>query len=355
MDCHLPNTHFTLLGYFKEPNYDEWMEQLFKHEGDCVWTDSEYRFMQQNREAWPNGCSATDYTDQDGNVIYMDVKPASSGGMDIALYLDDLCIVEATGDLSAHTVVKDMICNSSAYDDGQDGCGGGQRDLQEDDYNGDDANAYAYGYYSCFVTQYKRAETKCNVCGGYACSNFTAYFNTSTYDEMVANMTYIEDNYQGDQHNLDEAAGGGGDGDDIWTLDTELDTWNSAFDIFKQCLPCKAGQLTKLVSGEEANAYGDRYDTDLNDNADGDQDDDQDGDQDDGGGRRRRRMQDDGDDDDFHCHDDAGYDNVNQVRNTKGTGLMMMQASKPASHQLRHAWTMITHSLSLFLLSIDSA
>lgn len=31
MDCHLPSTHFKLLGFFKEPNYHEWMEQLFKH------------------------------------------------------------------------------------------------------------------------------------------------------------------------------------------------------------------------------------------------------------------------------------------------------------------------------------
>jgi hypothetical protein len=33
MDCHLKTTHFKLLGFFKEPNYHEWMEQLFKHQG----------------------------------------------------------------------------------------------------------------------------------------------------------------------------------------------------------------------------------------------------------------------------------------------------------------------------------
>jgi hypothetical protein len=30
MDCHLKETNFQLLGFFKEPNYHEWMEQLFK-------------------------------------------------------------------------------------------------------------------------------------------------------------------------------------------------------------------------------------------------------------------------------------------------------------------------------------
>jgi hypothetical protein len=32
MDCHLDNTHWSLLGFFKHRNYDDWMEQLFKHE-----------------------------------------------------------------------------------------------------------------------------------------------------------------------------------------------------------------------------------------------------------------------------------------------------------------------------------
>lgn len=92
MDCHLPTTHFKLIGYFKEPNYDEWMEQLFKHEGDCVWTDEEYQFMQGDRGSWPNACTAT--TDSQGNVIYYDLKPGPSGAYDIGLYQDAACIVE---------------------------------------------------------------------------------------------------------------------------------------------------------------------------------------------------------------------------------------------------------------------
>lgn len=43
MDCHLKDTHFKLLGFFKEPNYHEWMEQLFKHQGVCLWTNEEVR------------------------------------------------------------------------------------------------------------------------------------------------------------------------------------------------------------------------------------------------------------------------------------------------------------------------
>jgi hypothetical protein len=41
MDCHLDDTNFQLLGFFKHRSYDDWMEQLFKHEGVCVWREEE--------------------------------------------------------------------------------------------------------------------------------------------------------------------------------------------------------------------------------------------------------------------------------------------------------------------------
>ena len=46
MDCHLDDTkHWHLLGYFKEYYYMDWFEQLFKHEGYCVWQNDEADFM----------------------------------------------------------------------------------------------------------------------------------------------------------------------------------------------------------------------------------------------------------------------------------------------------------------------
>ena len=36
MDCHKEDTGFAMLGFFKHRSYDDWMEQLFKHEGMCV-------------------------------------------------------------------------------------------------------------------------------------------------------------------------------------------------------------------------------------------------------------------------------------------------------------------------------
>jgi hypothetical protein len=94
MDCHLENTHFSLLGFFKHKSYDDWMEQLFKHEGICVWTDEEYAFMKGAREAWPQGCIDSYYTTSEGANIYYDVKPVQGGDITIGLYTDTQCIKE---------------------------------------------------------------------------------------------------------------------------------------------------------------------------------------------------------------------------------------------------------------------
>jgi hypothetical protein len=99
MDCHEPTTHFSLLGYFKEANYaGEWMEQLFKHEGVCVWTEDEYDLMGDGYDFWDTSCSQTEYTDEEGNYIYYDLKPLPEGNMTMGSYTDYRCVVEYTGD-----------------------------------------------------------------------------------------------------------------------------------------------------------------------------------------------------------------------------------------------------------------
>ena len=204
MDCHLSNTHYKLLGIFKEPNYDEWMEQLFKHEGDCLWDDEEYELMQADREAWPNGCtqSATHVTN-DGGYLYYDLKPQQYGNMDIGLYTDAECIEEYDGSFTVEEVLQ------------------------------------AAGY----------------------------------------------NNYE--NNNGDDNKG------TVLSLEEEIQAWNDAFDVYKQCQPCKTYLLTHIVAGQgtEYNVTGNRNYAN-NDQQDDDQQD---------------------DDENFHCHDDAGYDNVNQV------------------------------------------
>ena len=213
MDCHMPDTHYKLLGLFKEPHYDEWMEQLFKHQGDCVWSDGEYGFMQANRESWPNGCTATNYKTSDGTLIYYDLKPEAYGSMSIGLYTDSDCVVDYTG--------------------------------------------------------------------GYSVEN-------------ILESTYY---YKGDQQTK------------VSTVEKEIELWNDAFDVFKQCQPCKTFSLVEIVAGlgykqSSYNSTGSRHFKNWDDWAYGNQ-----------------RVADDNDYNanyeyyggNYECHDDAGYDNVNQV------------------------------------------
>lgn len=260
MDCHLSDTHFSLLGFFKEPNYGEWMEQLFKHEGDCVWTDEEYQFMQQMRDVWPEECTATSQTvtgkDGASYLLYYDIKPGSYGEYAIGLYTDSKCMEEYAGtDLTVDQVFRAEACGD---EDGGDNDGG--------------------DVCSTGLDNWLEAWNKVRAAAG-----------------------------------ADEDGGGDDDRGDrnMWSLAGQLDTWNRGFDVWKQCQPCKTYDLTAVVAGYqyEANAKGLRYDfSNWDSNVNGEAAE-QDGD----GGED--------DEDTFHCRDAAGYDNVNQVRTTSPSSL----------------------------------
>lgn len=112
------------MGVFKEASYfgnDAFFEQLFKHEGVCLWQDDDlYEFMSDAREsAWTQGCVNTGYTgnsfyfdadtNNNGNYLYLDLKPTWNGNMTYGLYTDATCKREYEGmDVSVGTVAKNM-------------------------------------------------------------------------------------------------------------------------------------------------------------------------------------------------------------------------------------------------------
>jgi hypothetical protein len=130
MDCHMEDTHFSLLGFFKHKSYDDWFEQLFKHEGYCIWEEDEYEFMDEVRESWPEGCTMSSTTYDDENYIYYDLKPVKGGGITLGLYTDTRCIQEyqKTGDDDPITIANVMgnflEDGSGDSGDGDDGGGG---------------------------------------------------------------------------------------------------------------------------------------------------------------------------------------------------------------------------------------
>lgn len=119
MDCHLTDTTtWTLMGVFKEASYfgnDAFFEQLFKHEGICVWNDADlYDFMSDARESsWPQGCVSTGmaiknkYYSNGGSYLYLDLKPTWNGNMTYGLYTDEICKTDYEGtDITAEDVAK---------------------------------------------------------------------------------------------------------------------------------------------------------------------------------------------------------------------------------------------------------
>jgi hypothetical protein len=112
MDCHLKGTSFTLLGFFKEPNYHEWMEQLFKHAGVCIWSDEEYSYMQTDRHLWPCDCTSTDQLDEKGNILYYETKPMVEGRIGLGLYTDSRCSMDYTGKMSVEDVLGEYASSS---------------------------------------------------------------------------------------------------------------------------------------------------------------------------------------------------------------------------------------------------
>jgi hypothetical protein len=122
MDCHLEDTHFSLLGIFKHKDYNEWMGQLFKHEGMCIWSQDEYSFMKQARKAWPQGCTLSGSYYIDGNSekpLYYDLQPASQGDITVALYTDTRCtnqyVPQGYNDpLTVENVLGNIIINGGS-------------------------------------------------------------------------------------------------------------------------------------------------------------------------------------------------------------------------------------------------
>ena len=92
MDCHEPHSHFELVGIFKETDgLVDWAEQLFKHQGYCIWGEDEYEVMSEAREQLPSYCIQLYYPDDDGNTLYHHIQPEKEGNISLGIYSDEDC------------------------------------------------------------------------------------------------------------------------------------------------------------------------------------------------------------------------------------------------------------------------
>lgn len=187
MDCHLEDTHWNLLGFFKHRAPDDWMEQLFKHEGMCVWTQEEYEFMGSARKTWPEGCLESSTTDGSGNPIYYHIKPTASGTITMGLYTDTQCIQEyKSGMIGDPVTVENVVGNFLA----EGGSGSGDNDGEYDNYSLDQMQAKWDDAFAIFKI--------CQPCVAYDLNNYgygdNAYGQGSSYGTY--NYGYDDDYYQ---------------------------------------------------------------------------------------------------------------------------------------------------------------
>jgi hypothetical protein len=223
MDCHLENTHFSVLGkinfhsgtslmsnifivncvstyhlmrlifnshyvgFFKHRNYDDWMEQLFKHEGMCVWTDEEYAFMKNARKSWPRGCTATGTTiptgDEDGTEIalYYNIRPLRSGRISVGLYTDTQCVLEYPADTSTvEGVVGNIFSKQNSHDSGD-----GNYDFSSDSLS-DSLNRWNSAF---------DVWRMCHPCVAYDLENVNGTKYTDDDDDDYYNRNYNYNNY----------------------------------------------------------------------------------------------------------------------------------------------------------------
>jgi len=94
MDCHESiSQNFELVGVFKETDgLEVFTEQLFKHQGYCLWNENQYEFMQTYQSYIPTYCQQLYYADDDSrNNLWIHVEPQPYGKAGIGVYTDDTC------------------------------------------------------------------------------------------------------------------------------------------------------------------------------------------------------------------------------------------------------------------------
>eukprot|EP00573_Skeletonema_grethae_P002842 CAMPEP_0201688566 /NCGR_PEP_ID=MMETSP0578-20130828/2310_1 /ASSEMBLY_ACC=CAM_ASM_000663 /TAXON_ID=267565 /ORGANISM="Skeletonema grethea, Strain CCMP 1804" /LENGTH=575 /DNA_ID=CAMNT_0048172929 /DNA_START=180 /DNA_END=1907 /DNA_ORIENTATION=+ len=224
MDCHLSSTSFSLLGFFKHKIIDDWMEQLFKHQGICTWSDEDYAFMKNARKAWPQGCTMTNTKTKGGNSLYYDLKPSYSGQITIGMYTDEECVKEyymSTTDIEK--VIGNIFANA------------GSQHSQDNNNNNNNGSGYDFSSESLSesLNRWNSAFDIwdiCHSCVSHDISNtdgstyfgecyddqYYAYKNYYSNDDKASYYNAYNQYYNGNNNNNGaycSASGGGGGGD----------------------------------------------------------------------------------------------------------------------------------------------
>ena len=103
------------------------------------YSDDEYSFMKNARDAWPRGCTSTGQATLDGELLYYNIRPIQNGRIEVGLYTDTKCVIEYPADTDK---IEDIVGN--IFQGAGSGDGGGY------DYSGDSLDDSMKRWHSAF-------------------------------------------------------------------------------------------------------------------------------------------------------------------------------------------------------------
>jgi len=161
------------------------MQQLFKHEGVCVWTSDEYSVGNSVRDAVKaNQCVAAG-AEASGTILYGGVGPLPGGNIGVTLYTDSSCNDAYKGETTIDGLCAGTCSSNNNNNDKKRDLGGG----------GNNKNGVC-GYY-CYASAFNDAMNvwkQCQPCtaytpgyyGSYQCSDAAGYNNCLQCMKFIA-------------------------------------------------------------------------------------------------------------------------------------------------------------------------
>ncbi|KAL7580764.1 hypothetical protein ACA910_001045 [Epithemia clementina (nom. ined.)] len=103
LNCHLPDSQWQLLGVYRQEHY-QYIEQISKH----LWaiTAEEYVVALAGLAYMTKYQCYVVGNDNNGDYLYVAVKPVSQGDTTVALYTDNQCLIEDTSGLNPDDFVE---------------------------------------------------------------------------------------------------------------------------------------------------------------------------------------------------------------------------------------------------------
>ena len=130
--------------------------------------------MKPAREAWPQGCTNSYATTDDGNEIYYDIRPVQGGKIEVGLYTDTQCIKEYKSDDSNDPITVENLLGNFFLNNGGSG-------------DNDDYYDFSYDTLEESMNRWNSAFDKFDICQPCVAYDLQNFDGTKYYDDDGGN------------------------------------------------------------------------------------------------------------------------------------------------------------------------